>query len=142
MRCDCTLQQRDLRAVVHDDLQVMARGLGQVSGIEDTLEQHDGRAYSRAAQRQGLVEPRDGEGVRVGEAARRGYQAMPIRIGLHHRHHAGARRCRTYTREVRAQRRGADLRADQPLHLRTPSANDSGRKFWKRVNWPWKVSLK
>ena len=42
------LEQLDLQRVVHDELEAMTRGFGQLLGAEHAFEQHDGRADARA----------------------------------------------------------------------------------------------
>ena len=122
MRAAKRLQQLDLRRIVHDQLELQLRRRGQLPGVDDALEQHDRLGHARAAQRRRLLDAGDGEGIGAAQRQRDRHQTMSVGVRLDDRHDARLRRPRTQHLEVGAQRLRVDAGADQPHHLRTPSA--------------------
>jgi hypothetical protein len=75
---------------VHEGFEPVAGGGLELRPVTKALEQHDARAAARLAQRQRLLDARDGERVGARERFRGGQQAVTVGIRLDDRDDAAA----------------------------------------------------
>jgi hypothetical protein len=74
------IQQRELLVLVDERLKLMMCGGFEFSGVAEALEQHDACRTPRLAQRHGLLDARDREGIR--SRKRLGHPDKSVAIGV------------------------------------------------------------
>ena len=106
-------QHQHLFRLVHEGFERVLGGQRQFGRRLHALEQHDARADAGLAQRHGLFQPRDREGVGARERARRGHDAVAVGVRLDDGEHPAVRRETAHPRKIVGQGPGVDDRAQR-----------------------------
>ncbi len=110
------LQHPHLVFAVHHDGEAPRRDFGQLIRREESFEQQDPPHVMSGAQRDGRVELDQRQSVGVGQRRQQSHQPVPVGIRLHHGEELRARRELLRAREIRAQRRQAQLGVQRAGH--------------------------
>ena len=89
---------------------------GELFGIEHPLKQQHGLRQAGLAQLDRFLEASHGKRIRIGQCLGRHHAAVPIGVGLYHRHDAGTRGLTTHHGQVVPQCRGLNHRANGCRH--------------------------
>jgi hypothetical protein len=102
------LEQGELPVLVDEGFESMTRCGREAVGVPESFKDHDAGAAPGFAQRERLLDARDGEPVRALERRRGRQQPVTVGIRLDDREDPAARREFADAREIVPERRGVD----------------------------------